>query len=142
MSSYGCHGVAVCWLRLSQAIKAILTFPKCSGMMALMRFGTDLRAKAILALEEAVHDCRYARVRRTFAIRFALAYLWSITQRERMPFKELWDALDSDNDVFRFSVADQALIVIHGQLGIERDHDQSMEMWSRWQAEHRRWNGG
>ncbi len=106
-----------------------------------MRFGTDLRGKAILALEEAVHDCRYGRVRRTFAVRFALAYLWSQAGGDRAPFKQFWDVLDSANEVFRFSTADRALLEIHGRLGIDRDHARSMEIWGLCQKEHQRWQG-
>lgn len=103
-----------------------------------MRVGTDLRAKAILALEEACQECRFGRVRRTFAIRFALAYLWSLANGDRAPFIDLWRALDDANDLFRFQHAERALRVICGRVGVEHDDAQGMAMWSHCKAERRR----
>src|SRR5438128_5531025 len=53
----------------------------------------QLRDKALLALEEIVQEARYRRPRRSFALRFALAYLWAYAGGKRDPFDELWRAL-------------------------------------------------
>lgn len=94
-----------------------------------MRVGTSLRDKAILALEEAVQECRYGPLRRSHAHRFALAYLWSLGRGDRQQFLELWQALASDNDVYRFGKADRALSVICRQLGAVRDDAISFHFW-------------
>jgi len=98
-----------------------------------MRFAGDhLRSKALLALEEATQECRYGQVPRTFAIRFALAYLWSLAPTSRKPFDEFWQALVQP-DMWRFSSADRALSGIYRQLGIERDDEVGMAMRARYQ---------
>ena len=99
-----------------------------------MRFAADnLRAKALLALEEATQECRYGQVRGTFAIRFALAYLWSLAPASREPFNEFWRALSASH-MWRMSSAEQALGGIYRQLGIERDDEIGMTMWRRCEA--------
>lgn len=67
---------------------------------------------------------------RTFAIRFALAYLWSLAPSNRKPFDEFWLTL-SNADMWRFSSADRALSEIYRQIGVERDHEIGMKMWGR-----------
>ena len=53
----------------------------------MMRLNQDqLRDKALLALEDAAQECRYRAPRRSFLLRFALAYLWSISRGDRAPF--------------------------------------------------------
>ena len=97
-----------------------------------MGFGIDqLRSKALLALEEAVQETRYGKVRQTIALRFALAYLWTLTSGRRAPFDDLWKALADDEDFWRFGRADAALGSIYRVLEIERDHDLTMRMWKR-----------
>ena len=96
-----------------------------------MRFAADhLRAKALLALEEATQECRYGPVTRTFAIRFALAYLWSLASTDRRPFDAFWKAL-SEAHMWRFSAANQALLGIYQQLGIMRDDEIGMRLWKQ-----------
>ena len=96
-----------------------------------MGFAPDhLRAKALLALEEATQECRYRAPRRSFALRFALAYLWTQAPANREPFDRFWRAL-AQNDLWRFRAADEALWNIHCALGVERDAKQAFALWSR-----------
>jgi hypothetical protein len=100
-------------------------------MLAAMGFGADeLRAKALLALEEAVQECRYRKPHRSYAIRFALAYVWSLKPGSRKPYVDLWRALDEDG-MFRFGSADQALSVVYRDLGLPRSADLAMSIWKR-----------
>jgi hypothetical protein len=102
-----------------------------------MRLGSDqLRDKALLALEDAVQECRYRAPRRSFLLRFALAYLWSVSPRgDRGPFYSFWAAMAQEKSPWSFSVADHSLSVIYRELGLERPKDINMEMWRRWSKE-------
>ena len=93
----------------------------------------QLRDKALLALEEAVQECRYRKVRRTCALRFALAYLFSLRPTDREPFDAFWLALDEEG-MWRFGSADRALFTIYLHLGLTRCDQLPMRMWAR-QAE-------
>jgi hypothetical protein len=100
-----------------------------------MGFGPhQLRDKALLSLEESVQECRYRKSRRSLAIRFALAYLWSCQRGDRAPFDELWLALGQDS-MWRFRSADHALLGIYRQLDLKRDEDASMRIWQRVKSE-------
>jgi hypothetical protein len=56
-----------------------------------MRFTADhLRFKALCAIDEAVEACVGGPITRSFALRFALAYLYAIGDGERRHFTELW----------------------------------------------------
>jgi hypothetical protein len=99
-------------------------------MFRAMRIGTDLRTKALLALKEATQECRFGRVRQTYALRFALAYLWGTRRGDRACFVDFWRALDGDNNLFRFQSADRALMMIYREFGIERDDGPSWRFWS------------
>lgn len=102
-----------------------------------MGFGADeLRAKALLALEEAVQECRYRKPRRSYAIRFALAYLWSLKPGDRAPYAAFWQALDEDG-MFRFGSADTALSAIYRLLRLQRSDDVPMRIWKKMEAEER-----
>lgn len=102
-----------------------------SVLKAEMRYAANnLRAKALLALEEAAQECRYGQVQRTFAIRFALAYLWSLAPSSREPFDEFWKAL-AETTMWRFGSADRALSGIYQQLGIQRNDELAMSLWQR-----------
>ena len=100
-----------------------------------MRFGTNLTEKALLALEEAVQECRYGTPRRSFAHRFALAFLWSRSRGDRAPFDELWKALGAEKTPWSFSGADSALLGVYQALGLPRDHKVAHHFWSRLEAE-------
>jgi len=107
-----------------------------------MRVGSDLREKALLALEEAAQACRYGTVQRTYAIRFALAYLWSLRRGDRGCFGNFWCALDGDDQLYRFSNAERALIDIYRQLGVERPDEPARRFWAEAQERHRRASSG
>ena len=93
----------------------------------------QLRDKALLALEDAIQECRYRTPRPSFAVRFALAYLWVYSGGERAPFDELWQALRAEEKPWSFSMADFALNGVYRALGIERPEAASWAMWKRWQ---------
>ena len=83
----------------------------------------QLRDKALLALEEAVQECRYREPRRSFALRFAIAYLWSSARCDREPFDAFWNALKRPSGpAVHFSIADIALLRVYRALGIERPY--------------------
>ena len=97
-----------------------------------MGFGpNELRAKAFVALEDAVQECRYRQPRRSFALRFALAYLWATAGADREPFEKFWRALGDPKSPWSFGIADRALAAIYRALSLERDHDLPMRMWQR-----------
>ncbi|MDQ4087372.1 MAG: hypothetical protein M3177_05095 [Pseudomonadota bacterium] len=101
-----------------------------------MRFGRDqLRDKALLALEEAVVECRYGRPRRSHALRFALAYLWASSGADRRPFEDFWQALGHEKTPWSFGVADGALLAIYRALGRERDGAAAMRLWHQREQE-------
>jgi hypothetical protein len=94
-----------------------------------MGLGSDqLRNKALLALEEVLQELRYRPVRRSLALRFALAYLWACGSGDRTPFDEFWRAL-ADERMWRFSSGDRALIGIYAALGVPRDDELMMRLW-------------
>jgi len=97
-----------------------------------IRLGHDrLLLTALLALEEATHECRYGPVRKTFGLRLALGYLWSSCSGDRAPFDAFWRSLEEEGEMWRFDHADRALDDIHGALGITRDRDLSMRIWMK-----------
>lgn len=82
-----------------------------------MGFGPDqLRDKALLALEEAVQECRYRKPPRTMALRFTLAFLWAQRPSSRAPYEAFWRAIGAEG-MWRFSGADQALTLIYQRTG-------------------------
>lgn len=101
----------------------------------------SLRDKALLALEDAVQECRYRTPRRSFALRFALTYLWAFGGcRERRPYDDLWRSLGQPLSPWSFSVASTDLLRIYRALGIDRPDEIEAAMWKRWSREEG--NGG
>jgi hypothetical protein len=99
-------------------------------MYPAMGFGPDqLRDKALLALEEAVQECRFRAPKRSMAIRFALAYLWAYRPTDREPYERYWKAL-AQMDMWRFGAADTALRQIYLLLDVERDDELGMRLWT------------
>jgi hypothetical protein len=94
-------------------------------------FGRDLRAKALFALEEVVHDCRYSACNDTYSVRFALAYLYHLAPTDPEPFRTFWRKITSDNSLFRYSEADEALRRIYAHLGEPRQSDEALRRFWR-----------
>jgi hypothetical protein len=97
----------------------------------------QLRDKALLALEDAIQECRYRTPRPSFAVRFALAYLWVYSGADRALFDELWRCLRAPKTMWSFSAADQALATLYRALNVERCDDIPMDMWKRWRKRER-----
>lgn len=99
-----------------------------------MGFAADqLRDKALLALEDVVQECRYRQPRRSFAISFALAYLWTYSGRQdREPFDRFWRDISSPKSPWSFTGADTALDGIYRALGCERPDEIGSRLWQRW----------
>ena len=56
-----------------------------------MRFDRDhLVFKALCALDQAIADCDDAPIKPSFALRFALAYLFAVSDGERYPYDLFW----------------------------------------------------
>lgn len=108
-----------------------------------MRFGGDLTTKALLALEEVTQDCRYCVPERTFAIRFALAYLYALKPGDPEPYVDFWRRIADENGLFRFQFANRALEAIYRAHAIEREDPMARDFWQAAQARaERRRNGG
>jgi len=98
--------------------------------MPQVRFPIDhLRGKALVALEEALEQSRLAPVRRTWALRFALAFLSNFAA-DRDPFDEYWMALVELAQPPRYSAVNVALNRIYRAVGVERDHALSLRFRS------------
>lgn len=86
------------------------------------RFGMEqLRDKALHALEEVLEECRAAPVRRTFALRFTLAFLANFAKDERWPFDRFWQAVTDPLDIARWQNANASLNGIYRLLGVRRE---------------------
>ncbi|MDQ3483427.1 MAG: hypothetical protein M3448_08505, partial [Pseudomonadota bacterium] len=97
-----------------------------------MRLDPDqLRDKALLALEDAAQECRYRTPRRSFLLRFALAYLWSVSLGDRGPFDNFWTAMGQPHSPWSHGAADMALSGVYRALGIERPDAVSWAMWRK-----------
>ncbi len=91
-----------------------------------MRIPSDrLTTKALLALEEVARQADREPVRPSLAVRFALAYLYSVGSGEREPFDRFWLALayggnDYARQIERGALVSAALSAIYLQAGRER----------------------
>jgi hypothetical protein len=103
----------------------------------VMRFGTDLTEKALFALEEVVQECRYRQPHRSFAIRFALAYLWTISRADRRPIDALWKVLGAEKSPWSYSVADRALRDVYRAVGLARSEAIARHFWRACQERQR-----
>lgn len=54
--------------------------------------------KALCALDEVVEQARVAQVKPTFAVRFALAYLYAVSDGRRDPFDSFWREIQEPHD--------------------------------------------
>ena len=74
----------------------------------MRRFGmTDLRERALAAVDEAADQANQGPVRRSLALRFTLAFLANFAD-ERWPFDNFWQAIGSSNDRARWQNANAA----------------------------------
>ena len=114
-------------------------FSLCSVHVQAMGFGSEqLRDKALLALEEAVQECRYRQPHRSFALRFALAYLWALSRTDRQVFDRFWQVLGDPKSPWSFGAANGALLAIYKALGVERSEAMCLEVWRRCQDDEAR----
>jgi hypothetical protein len=77
-------------------------------LFCMHRFGmADLREHALAAVDEAAGNTRKGPVRRSLALRFALAFFVNFAD-ERWPFDEFWRAIANPNDRARWQNANAA----------------------------------
>ena len=84
-----------------------------------------LATKALLALEKIARQADSGPLRPSLAVRFALAYLFSISDGDREPFDSFWQALgfggsDYAKQVQRCALVSASLSAIYLQVGRER----------------------
>lgn len=94
-----------------------------------MRFDRDqLTFKALCALDEAIDQCEAVPIRPTFALRFALAYLFAVSDGRRDPYDAFWREIrdlkpsafsESAQGYVRTSYARTALAGISRSVGVE-----------------------
>ncbi len=86
----------------------------------MRRFGmTDLRERALAAVDEAADQANDGPVRRSLALRFTLAFLANFAD-ERWPFDNFWQAIASSNDRARWQNANAARNAIRRSVGCRR----------------------
>ena len=67
----------------------------------MVRFGmTELRDRALAAVDEAADQSAKGPVQRTLALRFALAFLANFAE-ERWPFDNFWRAIATQDEKVR-----------------------------------------
>ena len=80
----------------------------------------QLRDLALAALEEAAREADHGPVRRTKALRFALAYLWSYSAADRGMFDWFWQSLAGEEPIGRTQNVNASLNGIYRALGLVR----------------------
>lgn len=83
-----------------------------------------LRQCALDALEEALAEAEFGPVRRTWALRLALAYLASLHPRiwsASEPYRDFWRALSVETGTIRKRSLEQALGTIYSWVDVKRD---------------------
>ena len=80
---------------------------------------TDLRERALAAVDEAADQASDGPVRRSLALRFTLAFLANFAD-ERWPFDNFWQAIARSNDGARWQNANAARNAIRGSVRAER----------------------
>jgi hypothetical protein len=90
----------------------------------MRRFGmSDLRQRALAAVDEATDDANKGPVRRTLALRFTLAFLANFAG-ERWPFDNFWQTIGSKNDRVRWQNANAARNAIRRAVGVDHRGDE------------------
>ena len=74
--------------------------------------------KALCALAEVVEQCRTGPVIPTFAVRFALAYLYAVGDADRSPFDEFWRAIRTGGEHEFSDVMANVMRVTHAQTAM------------------------
>jgi hypothetical protein len=81
--------------------------------MFRMRFGmSELRKRALAAVDEVAEQARFAPVERHLALRFALAFLANFAD-ERWPFDNFWRAVVLPDEKVRGATVVAARNAIH-----------------------------
>ena len=81
--------------------------------MFRMRFGmSELRKRALAAVDEVAEQARFAPVERHLALRFALAFLANFAD-ERWPFDNFWRAVALRDERVRGATVVAARNAIH-----------------------------
>ena len=86
----------------------------------------QLRRFALDALEEAIAYAELGPVRRTCALRLALAYLASLHPRiwsSGDPYRDFWRALSMERQAMRLSALEGALRIIYVRTDCKRDDE-------------------
>lgn len=99
-----------------------------------------LRLFALDALEEAIAEAELRPVRRTWALRLALAYLASLHPRNWAhgePYRDFWRALALPSAAVRIRALEQALLTIYAWADVKRDRDRTgaLRIWSHGQIQ-------
>lgn len=81
--------------------------------MFRMRFGmSDLRSRALAAVDEVAEQATSGPVQRSLTLRFALAFLANFTE-ERWPFDNFWRAIATKDERVRCATVLAARNAIH-----------------------------
>lgn len=82
-----------------------------------MRFGmSDLRSRALAAVDEVAEQASDGPVERHLALRFALAFLANSAD-ERWPFDDFWRAVATEDQKVRRATVIAARNAIHRAVG-------------------------
>ncbi len=74
----------------------------------MARFGmTDLRARALAAVDEVADGTHKGPVERTLTLRFTLTFLANFAE-ERWPFDQFWQAIAEPRDKERWAMTNSA----------------------------------
>jgi hypothetical protein len=108
-------GSSISTIRASQQLSLEIRVPY---LFTMRRFGmSDLRQRALAAVDEAAEQSNDGPVRRTLALRFTLAFLANFAG-ERWPFDNFWQAIGSKNDRARWQNANAARNAIRRAVGV------------------------
>ena len=87
---------------------------------------TDLRERALAAVDEAADLASDGPVRRSLTLRFTLAFLANFADG-RWPFDNFWQAIASSNDRARWQNANAARNAIRRSVRVERSGSNGKE---------------
>ena len=74
--------------------------------------------KALCALDEAVAACHDAAIKPTFALRFALAYLFAVSDGKRDSFDDFWRQVQDPQARAYSDDAGQYMRVTHARIAL------------------------